>query len=404
MLVPKLRFKDESGKEYPEWQQKKIDDVVQFVRNGFSYKWDLNRNHTFKVTRIESISTGKINPKKLGSVESIDEKYKLKDGDILFSHINSLPYIGNTAIYHDNLGVIYHGMNLLNIRVNEKALNSFLQYVFKTSSFLNIIKRNAQQAVNQCSISTTTIKKLPIHIPSLPEQEKIADFLATYDRMINVQSQRVEAMKTRKKGLLQKIFSQEIRFKDDQGKDYPVWEKKRLMDCCIINPSSPKLPNKFIYIDLESVKSGRLLNTKVIQASEAPSRAQREVLKNDILYQTVRPYQKNNFWVKTLENLPTIASTGYSILRCNENIAGYIYYVVQNSKFLKVVLNRCTGGTYPAITGSELGKINIPLPSLPEQQKMADFMTAMDAQIEVEEKRLETMKIIKKGLLQQMFI
>lgn len=99
-----------------------------------------------------------------------------------------------------------------------------------------------------------------------------------------------------------------------------------------------------------------------------------------------------------------IASTGYSVLRCNKNNSGYIYHETQTEKFSRNVQDRCTGGAYPAITGKELGEIKIPLPSLPEQQKIADFLTAVDKQIEIEEKRLETMKTIKKGLLQQMFI
>ena len=194
-----------------------------------------------------------------------------------------------------------------------------------------------------------------------------------------------------------------LRFKDSEGREFPEWEEKKLCKCCTINPPSPKLPNTFIYIDLESVKQGRLLAKKIVLAKDAPSRAQRKVIVGDVLFQTVRPYQKNNFIVKTPETIPMIASTGYSVLRCNKNNSVYIYHETQTEKFSRNVQDRCTGGAYPAITGKELGEIKIPLPSLPEQQKIADFLTAYDTMIDTQSQRVEAMKNRKKGLLQKIF-
>lgn len=194
-----------------------------------------------------------------------------------------------------------------------------------------------------------------------------------------------------------------LRFKDEQGQNYPAWKAEMLCKCCTINPPSPKLPNTFIYIDLESVKQGRLLAKKIVLAKDAPSRAQRKVILGDVLFQTVRPYQKNNFIVKTPETIPMIASTGYSVLRCNKNNSEYIYHETQTEKFSRNVQDRCTGGAYPAITGKELGKIKIPLPSLPEQQKIADFLSAYDRQIDIQSQRVEAMRTRKKGLLQKIF-
>lgn len=194
-----------------------------------------------------------------------------------------------------------------------------------------------------------------------------------------------------------------LRFKDSEGREFPEWEEKKLCKCCTINPPSPKLPNTFIYIDLESVKQGRLLAKKIVLAKDAPSRAQRKVIVGDVLFQTVRPYQKNNFIVKTPETIPMIASTGYSVLRCNKNNSVYIYHETQTEKFSRNVQDRCTGGAYPAITGKELGEIKIPLPSLPEQQKIADFLTAYDTMIDTQSQRVEAMRTRKKGLLQKIF-
>lgn len=377
MAAPKLRFKDSEGREFPKWENNRLGSLVGKISSGK----DKPSDGDF----ILYGSTGII-----GKCEHPTYKGR----KILIARVGANAGFAN--LVNEECGV---SDNTLIIKDSESCILNWL--------FFSIIQKNLGKmrfGSGQPLVTGTMLYNLALKVPSLPEQQKIADFLTTYDTMINTQTKRVEAMKTRKKGLLQKIFSQEIRFKDEQGQYYPAWKAETLCKCCTINPPSPKLPNTFIYIDLESVKQGRLLAKKIVLAKDAPSRAQRKVIVGDVLFQTVRPYQKNNFIVKTPETIPMIASTGYSVLRCNKNNSGYIYHETQTEKFSRNVQDRCTGGAYPAITGKELGKIKIPLPSLPEQQKIADFLTAVDHQIEVEEKRLETMKTIKKGLLQQMFI
>lgn len=377
MAAPKLRFKDSEGRGFPKWENNRLGSLVGKISSGK----DKPSDGDF----ILYGSTGII-----GKCEHPTYKGR----KILIARVGANAGFAN--LVNEECGV---SDNTLIIKDSESCILNWL--------FFSIIQKNLGKmrfGSGQPLVTGTMLYNLALKVPSLPEQQKIADFLTTYDTMINTQTKRVETMKTRKKGLLQKIFSQKIRFKDEQGQDYPAWKAETLCKCCTINPPSPKLPNTFIYIDLESVKQGRLLAKKIVLAKDAPSRAQRKVIVGDVLFQTVRPYQKNNFIVKTPETIPMIASTGYSVLRCNKNNSGYIYHETQTEKFSRNVHDRCTGGAYPAITGKELGKIKIPLPSLPEQQKIADFLTAVDHQIEVEEKRLGTMKTIKKGLLQQMFI
>ena len=132
--VPNIRFKGFTD----DWEQRKLLDVTESIKNGYTYKADGNRDHKYKVTRIESISSGVINLEKLGSSDEINKDYKLIDGDILFSHINSLSHIGNTAMYTTDLGNIYHGMNLLNIRAKQDIVNShFLLCLLKKDSSRN---------------------------------------------------------------------------------------------------------------------------------------------------------------------------------------------------------------------------------------------------------------------------
>lgn len=181
------------------------------------------------------------------------------------------------------------------------------------------------------------------------------------------------------------------------------WERKTLEEIGIINPSNNGLPEKFYYIDLESVNKGIAKNLKFMNKETAPSRAQRILQKNDILFQTVRPYQQNNYLFQVIKEYPVVASTGYAQIRCKQNNPRFIYQALHQKSFLQKVLVRCTGGTYPAINSGDLKEIKITIPSLPEQEKIADFFTAMDEKIDAKEKEIEEVKTLKKGFLQQLF-
>lgn len=202
-----IRFKRDDGEEYPEWKSLTLKDVLSLIRNGYSYKADVDRNKRYKITRIETISSGMIDIKKLGSADKVNESYKLKDGDILFSHINSLPYIGNTAMYNDSLGEIYHGMNLLCLRANKNIiLPEFLFLYLHTETARRFEEVHAKPAVNQCSLPISELNNCPVIVPVLQEQQKIADFLSAFDEKIETVRKELEGWKTVKKGLLQQMF------------------------------------------------------------------------------------------------------------------------------------------------------------------------------------------------------
>src|SRR5690606_28987236 len=95
--------------------------------------------------------------------------------------------------------------------------------------------------------------------------------------------------------------------------------EKALDEVARINPTSSQFPNEFVYIDLESVENGILLQKRIIKKGEAPSRAQRLLKENDVIFQTVRPYQKNNYYFKRNDDLDYVASTGYAQLRAFES-------------------------------------------------------------------------------------
>lgn len=203
--IPEIRFAGFTD----EWKQRKLGEVAISIKNGFAYKADGNRSHRYKITRIESISAGEINTEKLGSSNSIDESYKLLEGDILFSHINSLPYIANTAIYTNDLGEIYHGMNLINIRVNKDLIMPyFLFHLLKREDKRDWFRTVAKPAVNQCSVAIADIVKFPFLMPNIVEQQQIGNFFSNLDNLITLHQRKCEELKEVKKFMLQNMFPQ----------------------------------------------------------------------------------------------------------------------------------------------------------------------------------------------------
>lgn len=191
-----------------------------------------------------------------------------------------------------------------------------------------------------------------------------------------------------------------LRFKEFSDE----WEEKRLGDIGEINPKSKNIPEKFVYIDLESVVDGQLKEKKIIEKEEAPSRAKRLVEKNDILYQMVRPYQQNNLYFSFNDNLDYVASTGYAQIRTFHNNSMYIYHLIHTKKFLDKVLERCTGTSYPAINSEDLAKISIKISkNINEQEKIANFLSSIDKKISLTEEKLELFREYKKGVMQKIF-
>ncbi|WRA13030.1 restriction endonuclease subunit S [Helicobacter pylori] len=152
------------------------------------------------------------------------------------------------------------------------------------------------------------------------------------------------------------------------------WQRVRLGDIAEINPPTT-IPNVFYYIDLENVEKGQLLNKQLMTKNKAPSRARRLLSKNDILYQLVRPYQRNNYFFTLNGNY--VASTGYAQIRTLQN-PSFLYFALHSNYFVNAVLDRCEGTSYPAISSNELKKCKVILPPLNEQIAIANILSGLD--------------------------
>lgn len=179
----------------------------------------------------------------------------------------------------------------------------------------------------------------------------------------------------------------------------PDWKQGELKDFAIINPKSD-LPFSFTYVDLEAVKGISLINPRKETQRTAPSRARRVALKGDIFFQTVRPYQRNNYLFNL--NGDYVFSTGYAQIRAKIN-PNFLFILLRQERFVSAVLDNCTGTSYPAINPSRLSRIQICIPStLNEQKAIADTISTFDTYISNLTELIKKKKAIRDGALEDL--
>lgn len=403
-MVPKLRFKEYTDK----WTLSTLSDAAVQIIDGdrganypssddFSasgYCLFLNAGNVtkdgFKFDDVVFITEEK---------DALLRKGKISRGDLVLTTRGS---VGNTALYNNDIYFknIRINSGMVIIRTQKKISPDFLYEYFKSNFFSTWLSKVAFGSA-QPQLSVKIINELSIYFPESSEQSRIGNFLFAVDKKIALLDKQHKLLRQYKKGMMQNIFSQVLRFKDESGEEFPEWEPKQLSDIAMINPKNKELPSEFIYIDLESVEKGQLLKEQLIRKNDAPSRAQRLLSPGDVLFQLVRPYQKNNYIFFLSGNY--VASTGYAQLRANYN-PHFLYQLLHLESFTSEVMNRCTGTSYPAINSSDLASIEIEIPSEKEQIKIASFLSAIDDKIAIKKAELDRLKNWKQGLLQQMFV
>ena len=174
-----------------------------------------------------------------------------------------------------------------------------------------------------------------------------------------------------------------------------------MIDIAEFNPKSV-LPEEFEYVDLESVVGTEMVSHRTECKESAPSRAQRLARTGDIFYQTVRPYQRNNYlYMKPDENY--VFSTGYAQMRPNIE-AEFLMSFLQTDSFVNEVLDNCTGTSYPAINSTDLSNLGIALPlERDEQKKVGSYFAKVDHLITLHQRKCDETKQLKKFMLQKMF-
>lgn len=289
---------------------------------------------------------------------------------------------------------------------NEKILPNFVSYLFKSKIMISEFDKNSYGlCLDMNNLRYDDFRNIKIPLPPLQEQKEIAEFLDSkcekIQNYIDKKQKLITLLQEKKQALINEVVTKGLNpnIELKSGIDYlglipHHWEVKKLKHICKINPQTNEtLPNNFVYIDLESVAKGQLLKEQTINKEQAPSRAQRILQKQDILFQLVRPYQRNNYIFN--KNGDYVASTGYAQIRTKECV-NFVYYALLENSFVERVILKSTGSNYPAITSNDFADLKIPLPPLQEQEEIAEFLDSKVAQIDsVIEKTKKQIKLIK---------
>ncbi|EHC7503627.1 restriction endonuclease subunit S [Campylobacter upsaliensis] len=299
---------------------------------------------------------------------------------------------------------------------NPNYLIAYYSYLFQTKSIQKFLRKFAYGIMEiRESIDYLEFKKMFLPTPPLQEQKEIAEFLdkkcEKIQNYINKKQKLITLLQEKKQALINEVVTKglnpNIEFKNSGiaylGLIPHHWEVKKLKHICKINPQANEtLPNNFVYIDLESVIKGQLLKEQVINKEQAPSRAQRILQKQDILFQLVRPYQRNNYIFN--KNGDYVASTGYAQIRTKECV-NFVYYALLENSFVERVILKSTGSNYPAITSNDFADLKIPLPPLQEQKQIANFLDEkcekINSVIEKTKKQIELVKEYKNTLINE---
>lgn len=400
MIEPKLRFKEDDGSDFPDWEEKKLGDVcdtLTYGMNAAAVKFD-GENKYIRITDIDDESHCYKNDEFVSPDGELDNKYLVCENDILLARTGAS--VGKSYLYNKKDGKLYYAGFL--IKAHVKSENSkFIFFQTLTERYDKWVKITSMRS-GQPGINANEYSDFTMNVPSLPEQQKIADFLSTIDTIIEKQRATVSAWEERKKGVMQKLFSQEVRFKADDGSDFPDWEEKKLGDIGTVKMCKRVLKE-------QTSESGDVPFYKIGTFGGIPdafiSRELYEELKTKYSFP-----RKGNILLSAAGTIGrTVIYDGEDAFFQDSNIVWLDNDSSVLDKFLLQFYNQTSwdnieGGTIKRLyNGLFLSKI-IPLPSLPEQQKIADCLSALDTVIQKQKETLEKWQELKKGLLQQMFV
>lgn len=390
MIAPKLRFKADDGSQFPDWEEKTLGDMTVELQDYVP----LSSGYPL----MTSSRTGLMMQNEFRSKSSTD------DSTAIFSvvprGVATYRHMSDDDIFHFNInnlvdkGLVSKEYPVFNTKDNYN-LYLLVEYLNSSRNFLNFCKAQ-KKGGTRTRLYFKVLKDFKLNMPSLPEQQKIVEFLSTIDTVIEKQKETVSAWEERKKGVMQKLFNQEVRFKADDGSEFPEWEKKKIGD-------------------VFDVTRGYVL----------PVKKTREVSDNEYKYPVYSSQTKNNglmgfYNQKLYENAITWttdgANAGKTVYRGEEfyctNVCGVLLDKNGNHNANDCIANMIDtiSKKYvsyvgnPKLMNNVMSEIEIDFPCPEEQQKIADCLSSLDEVIEKQKATLAAWEEMKKGLLQQMFV
>lgn len=410
--MPALRFKDKNGQAFEAPDELTIQDLFDKVKT--TNKDGANKNVITNSAEHGLIPQREFFDKDI-AVEGNTSKYTIiKDGDFVYNPRKSstAPYGPFNCYTREEPGIVSPLYSCLTPK--NKAYTPYLLYYFASPAWYSYIYHNGNQGGarhDRVGMTDDLLQGIPVLLPCQEEQDKITAFLSLYDKRIAAQASKVEALEARRKGLLQQIFSQEIRFKADDGSEFPEWDTEELNTYLCENKERNK-ENAFGKEDVLSVsKDYGVINQIKYQGR---SLAGEDVSNYHIVHAgnvvyTKSPLGKQPYGIIKTSETEGIVSTLYAVYYCRKNVLPKLldYYFSLDetlNRYLKPLVN--IGAKHDMKvnnTDALAGLVTLPS-SLSEQQKIVDFFDLIGKQIQIEKDKLEAIKQVKKGLLQQMFM
>ena len=392
--VPQLRFPEFSG----EWEDGKLGNYGNLI-NGLTYSPDNIVDDGLLVLRSSNVQNGQIylNDNVYVNLD-VDDAALTREDDILICVRNgSKRLIGKSTIINKNLPKSTHGAFMTVFRGES---NKFISHWFHSSIYYKEVHKNLGATIN--SINGSDLKKFKTIFPLKPEQQRIAAFLTAVDNKIEQLSKKQALLGEYKKGLMQQIFSQAIRFKSDDGGTFPDWEEKNgneIFDNISNKNHDSDLPILAITQEHGAIPRD-LINYKMIVSDKSVS-SYKVVETGDFII-SLRSFQGGIEY----SNYKGICSPAYIILRPAIEIEKKFYkYYLKTYRYIQD-LNRKLEGIRDGkmVSYKYFSEIKLPYPSISEQAKIANFLSSIDNKIEQVGKQLDESKQFKKALLQQMFV
>lgn len=375
-----------------QYPQIKIADLFTSIKNGKNVKQS-DFVGGYRVSRIESIANAEFDIKATKwTTDIVDEQDFLQNGDILFSHINSVKYLGKTGIFDADEKVV-HGINLLRFRANSRLIMPKYAYaIFKLPVFMAEVQKYAIKAANQASVNISNIKGIRIPVPPIDVQKQIVEEIG-----------KIEKSNNDAKSLIDKNLSDIRMIINGLGSTVSI-EEYFDINTLTLNPASCWKDEFFTYVDIDSVGKGdgNISFDKKILGKDAPFRARRVAEDRTVIVSTVRPYLKGFAYIDSVPD-KTIFSTGFALLKSkNEDtyISKLLYYLFMYSDdLMKQMETAMPKAAYPSINKEDIDNFKIPLLTIDEQERIVAQIEALELEITKARTLIENAAIEKQAIL-----
>ncbi|GJF58426.1 restriction endonuclease subunit S [Staphylococcus argenteus] len=398
--VPELRF---PGFE-EEWKNFAFKDQIISIEKGTDLLGS-EENTGVPLIKMGNIKRGYFSFNKLEKLkngETIQKKYYINKGDFLFNTRNTMELVGKSATWTNESGKFVFNSNIA--RIVLKGIDTyFFNYLYNTSKMINKVKSLAVGTTSVAAIYPRDLNHLNYFLPSISEQKKIGCFFSKLDRQIELEEQKLSLLEEQKKGYMQKIFSQELRFKDANGNDYPDWKKEKLDNILEFESERTKVENE--YPVLTSSRNGLILQSEYYKEGKtfADSNIGYFIIpKGYITYRSRSDDGKFQFNLNNIIDVG-IVSKYYPVFR-GINMNQSFLTMLMNHQLKKEYIKFATGTSQLVLSQRNLREISTELPITEEQEKIGNFFDKQNSLIEKQSNKVELLKERKKGFLQKMFV